>query len=103
MSSLPAGTEKTDIIYKDDTVRAERIVSFSCPSPDGFWYDQEEDELVLVTQGRAVLEFENGTQTLAPGDHTVIPAHARHRVAWTSEECVWICIFTRIKLQEAAK
>lgn len=77
--------------------RVERIVSTGQSSPEGFWYDQEEHEWVMVLKGRAGLEFEgeDGVTELGPGDFRNIPAHCRHRVAWTSsdEPTVWIAVF----------
>ena len=34
-------------------VRIERIVSFGQASPEGFWYDQIEDEWILLLEGSA--------------------------------------------------
>ena len=77
-------------------VRIERIVSFGQSSPDGFWYDQEEDEWVLLLEGSATLGFEEGVSIrLKPGDHLQLPAGKRHRVEKTDENgrTVWLAIF----------
>lgn len=75
--------------------RVERIVSQGHRSPDGFWYDQSEDEWVLVLSGSAVLEVEGTERFLSSGDSLLLPAHQKHRVLETSAEppCVWLCIF----------
>ncbi len=81
-----------------DGVRIERIVSFGQSSPDGFWYDQEENEWVLLLEGSAMLRFEEGDSVdLKPGDHLNIPAGCRHRVEKTDQNCrtVWIAIFSK--------
>jgi len=73
----------------------ERIVSRGNSSPESGWYDQERHEWVVVLQGRAILSFEDGEEvTLRPGDHVNIPAHRRHRVAWSDpeEETVWLAV-----------
>ena len=78
------------------SVRIERIVSRGHSSPAGFWYDQDEAEFVLLVSGEAGLEFEGGEKrTLRPGDWVAIPAHARHRVAWTAadRETIWLAVF----------
>lgn len=84
-------------IVDDDHVRIERIVSQGHSSPEGFWYDQDEDEWVVLLTGAAGLAFEDEDEemVLRPGDHVRIPAHRRHRVAWTSpdEETVWLAVF----------
>lgn len=76
--------------------RVERIVSRGHRSPDGFWYDQDEHEWVMVTRGAAILAFEDGTRlTLGPGDWVDLPPHRRHRVEWTTpdEPTVWLAAF----------
>lgn len=78
-------------------VRIERIVSHGHASPSGFWYDQDEDEWVVVLKGAARLRFEDKTVELKPGDHVAIPAHRRHRVEWTTpnEATIWLAVFYR--------
>ena len=78
-------------------VRIERIVSTGHASPEGFWYDQEESEWVVVLMGEAKLLFQGDDQPirLKAGDHVTIPAHRRHRVEWTTpkEPTVWLAVF----------
>ena len=77
-------------------VRIERIVSKGHCSPVDFWYDQAQREWVILLKGEAGLRFESGeTLHLIPGSHVDIPAHARHRVEWTSasEETIWLAVF----------
>ncbi len=98
-SSLPgaacAEEEITEILARPG-LRIERIVSAGQASPPGFWYDQPLDEWVVVLSGAALLRFEDepDARRLAPGDHAFIPAHARHRVDWTSEDeaTVWLAV-----------
>lgn len=77
-------------------VRVERIVSRGQASPPDAWYDQAENEWVVVIKGRAGLEIEgrDGEQVLAAGDYVHLPAHARHRVTWTQagHETVWLAV-----------
>src|SRR5205823_5588783 len=65
-------------------VRIERIVSHGHASPEGFWYDKDRPEWVVVLKGAARLRFEDGTVEMVPGDFVDIPAHKRHRVEWTT-------------------
>jgi cupin 2 domain-containing protein len=80
-------------------VRLERIVSHTHASPEGFWYDQEWAEWVIVLQGSAglLIEGESAPRVLQAGDYVDIPAHARHRVAWTdaTEPTVWLALHYR--------
>ncbi|MCB1092947.1 MAG: cupin domain-containing protein [Verrucomicrobiae bacterium] len=76
-------------------VRIERIVSRGHASPDGFWYDQAEDEWVALLTGRAEVRLEDRTIALAPGDWLHLPAHCRHRVESTDpgRDTVWLAVF----------
>ena len=91
--------ELFETLVAADRVRIERIVSRGQTSPQGFWYDQEENEFVVVLQGSAGLrmEDENAPRIMKPGDYVVIPAHARHRVEWTdpSGATIWLAVFYR--------
>lgn len=83
-------------IVRASSVRIERIISKGHTSPDSGWYDQDEDEWVMVVQGSGTLEFGDGSQCeLAAGDYINIPAHQKHRVAWTdpSQLTVWLAVF----------
>lgn len=77
--------------------RVERIVSKGHASPENFWYDQPENEWVVVLQGEARLQIE-GHETsveLTKGMYINLPAHVKHRVEWTTEaiETIWLAIF----------
>ena len=78
-------------------VRIERIISHGHASPEGFWYDQEQHEWVVVLKGAARLRFENDEQPveMKPGDFVNIPAHKKHRVEWTmpDEPTIWLVVF----------
>jgi len=75
-------------------VRIERIVSHGHASPEGFWYDQDQHEWVVVLKGAARLRFEDGTVEMKPGDFVNIPAHRKHRVEWTTpgEPTIWLAV-----------
>ena len=80
-------------------VRIERIVSLGHASPPGFWYDQPQAEWVIVLLGAAAILFEGeaSPRTLRRGDYLHIPAHAKHRVAWTEADAptVWLAVHHR--------
>jgi cupin 2 domain-containing protein len=75
-------------------VHIERIVSHGHCSPDGFWYDQPTSEWVIVLKGAARIELEGKTVEMKPGDYLNIPAHTKHRVAWTTpdEPTIWLAV-----------
>ncbi|MBI2921618.1 MAG: cupin domain-containing protein [Planctomycetes bacterium] len=77
--------------------RLERIVSTGQITPPGTWFDQDEEEWVLLLAGAARLKFEGDAYDVAlkPGDALLIPAHRRHRVEWTdtATATVWIAVY----------
>ena len=92
---IPSVAERFDALLERPGLRVERIVSHGQMSPPGFWYDQPQDEWVIVLHGAARLELEGEPEChLSPGDHVLIPAHCRHRVAWTAdgEPTVWLAV-----------
>ena len=88
--------ELVETICSTKYVKIERIVSRGHSSPEGFWYDQDWNEFVLVVQGSAglQLEGEDDILTLKAGDFLDIGSHVRHRVAWTdsSRETIWLAV-----------
>jgi len=93
-SKLPS--EIFEDIIITDNLRVERIVSKGQTSPDTGWYDQNENEWVIVLSGYGVIEYINGEKiTLKQGDYLNIKSHEKHRVIETSsdEATVWLAIF----------
>ncbi|WP_079435558.1 cupin domain-containing protein [Zoogloea sp. LCSB751] len=89
----PGPDEDFETLFEAGAMRIERIVSHRNASPPGFWYDQAGDEWVMLVQGTAELEFDDGRRiALAPGDWLVIPAGRRHRVASTGPDTVWLAV-----------
>lgn len=80
-------------------IRIERIISQGQASPPGFWYDQDQDEWVVLLQGQAILVWEGGgSLEMMAGDWFFIPAHQRHRVDFTSEDppCIWLAVHGKL-------
>jgi len=98
LTGLPAmqTEEQIERLIAGPNLRIERIISTGQASPPGFWYDQADDEFVVLLAGAARLRFEAGDHTLdlKPGDWIEIPAHARHRVEWTQADppTVWLAV-----------
>ncbi len=89
--------ELVDVLGENQHVRIERIVSTGQASPDGFWFDQEEAEWVIVLKGEAKLLFEGDGEPIhmKMGDFVNIPAHKRHRVEWTTPHAptIWLAVY----------
>ncbi|CAN5913913.1 hypothetical protein BH11PSE3_BH11PSE3_32850 [soil metagenome] len=90
------GAEIVEGLMRGNGGRVERIVSTGQASPAGFWFDQVDDEFVVLLSGAAVLRFEDGDHRLdlVPGDWIEIPAHVRHRVELTQADppTVWLAV-----------
>jgi len=94
---MPAGadTELFTSLIDRPGARIERIVSTGQSTPPGEWLDQPWDEWVLLLAGGAGLLIEGREEVLlAPGDHLLIAADARHRVTWTSADppAIWLAV-----------
>jgi len=76
--------------------KLEKIVSRGHATAAGQWYDQAEDEWVLLLKGAAGLRLEDRAEpvVLKPGDHIRLPALCRHRVEWTAPDTdtVWLAL-----------
>jgi len=86
--------ELVETLLSATNVRIERIVSHGHASPADFWYDQPQHEFVVLLQGAALVQFEDGTTEMTPGSFINIPAHRRHRVEWTDphQSTVWLAV-----------
>lgn len=92
----PSETEHFEDLLLRPSCRLERIVSHGQASPPDFWYDQEEEEWVMILEGEATLEFDEvegrKSVVMKRGDHLLIPARCRHRVAETASPTVWLAL-----------
>ncbi len=98
LQNLPAdlSEEAFSPLAAGPSTKIERIVSLGHLTPPGQWFDQDWAEWVILLQGEARLEFEDEAEPvrLKPMDYLLIPAHKRHRVAWTAPErkTVWLAV-----------
>jgi len=74
-----------------------RIISFGQVSQD--WYNQGDNEWVMLIQGDATLEVEKNDEeieilNMSAGDFRFLPKHQRHRVTFSSADppCIWIAV-----------
>ena len=87
--------EIVDVIFQSEIIRIERIISDGQASPDNFWYDQEENEWVILLKGKAKIKYQDQSeQNLTEGDYIFIPSHKKHRVEWTDNniKTVWLAV-----------
>jgi cupin 2 domain-containing protein len=87
--------ERFETLVKTDNIHIERIIPKGHTSPEKGWYDQDQNEWVLVLKGAARLSFEDGNEvSMGSGDSLEIPAHVKHKVVWTDpeEETVWVSV-----------
>lgn len=96
-AELPKNLEQEvfEILASSETVKIERIISKGHTSPKTGWYDQEQNEWVLILQGEAILSFEHDEPVrLTEGSYINIPSHKKHRVDWTdpNHETIWLAV-----------
>jgi cupin 2 domain-containing protein len=88
--------ERFETLLETPAFRLERILSQGHATPEGDWYDQDRDEWVMLLQGQARLAIEGRAEEIVmnPGDAVLLPAHCRHRVAWTppGRITVWLAL-----------
>jgi len=76
--------------------RLERIVSDGHFTSEDKWYDQGDNEWVILLTGSASLLLEGDREPvlMKPGDYLNIPAHKRHKVLWTDrdEKTIWLAL-----------
>ncbi len=93
------GAEVFEPLLQRRGLRLERIVSRGQATPPGEWYDQTQDEWILLLAGAARLRIEaadgdHHDHDLAPGDSLLLPAHCRHRVEMTAPDgpTLWLAL-----------
>ncbi len=92
-AKLPADKEVFHALVEKGAMKLERIISTGQCSE--CWYDQPNDEFVIVIEGEAELIFDDGTVTkMRKGDYLHIPANQKHKVAKTSTSppCIWLAL-----------
>lgn len=92
--------EVFDTLFESQYLKIERIITLLPFEKPGEWYDQEQDEWVLLLKGEAELEFKNeGICKLFAGDFIFIQAHKIHRVRRTNPDtpCKWLALFGKFK------
>ena len=97
-ADLPADLpeELIETLLVAGNVRIERIVSHGHASPEGFWYNQDSHEWIVLLRGSARLRLKGDDRPidLHVGDALNIPAHQQHRVEWTTNTMptIWLAV-----------
>lgn len=97
-AALPASAdgEVFQTLFVNPACRIERIASCGHASPSGFWYEQGDDEWVVLLAGTARLDFADGRQArMKAGDWVTLSAGCRHRVAEVSADALWLAVHCR--------
>ncbi len=84
------GDELLSELLSSEKVTINRIVSNQLEN--GGWYEQEEDEWLILLEGEAILEMDTEEINLKKGDTLFIEAMTLHRVKKTSANALWLTI-----------
>ncbi len=87
--------ELIETLIEKNNIKIERIVSRGHASPKEFWYDQAQDEFIILLSGTATIVYENKQIfKMKKGDYLIIPAHQKHRVEDTNKDrdTYWLAI-----------
>ncbi len=91
----PSQEEFFENILSKNGLKIQRIVSYGHSTQEFEWYDQDDDEWVILLKGAAILSIDNEDDIkLNIGEYLNIPAHKKHRVSWTleNEETIWLAV-----------
>ncbi len=96
LSNIPLSSNQEifETITQNNNIRIERIISYGQTTTNDYWYNQEEDEFVVIIKGNAKITYEDGEIfDLKEGDSLYIKAHQKHQVTYTSNPTIWLAIF----------
>ncbi len=83
-------------LFSKGKIKIEKIISKGHISKVDDWYDQAQDEWIILLKGQAQLQYkkESNLIFLNTGDYLLIPAHTKHRIHWTpiETETIWLAI-----------
>ncbi len=87
---VPSSGEEFTTLLENKNVKIVRIVSSD--NLEVTEYCQEEDEFVILLEGRAVLEIEGKRSELKKGDTLFIPSKTRHKVLSAHKGTLWLAV-----------
>ncbi len=87
----PKEGEDFTTLFQNSYIKISRIVSSS--KIEKKVYIQEDDEFVVVLEGKAKLEIDGHIVTLTKGEHIFIKAKTPHQVISTLSGTLWLAIY----------
>jgi cupin 2 domain-containing protein len=87
---IPKTGEIFTTLLEHKNIKINRIVSSANVEP--IEYMQEEDEWIVVLEGKATLLIRNKEVTLLKGDTFFISANTPHKVLKTENGTVWLTV-----------
>ena len=85
-------SEEFTILHQNKNIKIEAIRSYLLQP--GELYDQTQDEWVLLIRGHAQLRIDDTVITLKEGESIFLPKHTLHQVLSTSENALWLGVFS---------
>ena len=94
--NIPTSSDKEifQTIVENNIVKIERIISYGQTTEKENWYNQTEDEFVLVLEGEAKIQYDDQSiYHLKKGESLYINAHQKHQVIYTANPTIWLAVF----------
>ncbi|HIP61570.1 MAG TPA: cupin domain-containing protein [Sulfurovum sp.] len=88
--TTPKTSEIFTTLIKHKNIKITRIISSD--SPENIEYIQDEDEWVVLLEGRAKLLIDKEEKILGKGDTLLIPANTPHKVLETAHGTLWLAV-----------
>ena len=89
-SITPQNGEIFTTLLEQKNIKINRIVSSENIEPKE--YIQEEDEWLVLLEGKATLRIKNEEKKLTKGDTLFIPAKVPHTVLKTQDGTLWLTV-----------
>jgi len=89
-SIIPQNGETFISLLEHKNIKINRIVSSENIEPKE--YIQEDDEWLVLLEGKATLRIKNEEKKLTKGDTLFIPAKVPHKVLETKDGTVWLTV-----------
>ena len=86
----PKSGENFSTLLKHKNIKINRIVSSS--DVKSVEYIQNEDEWLVLLEGKATLRIEDKEKILTKGETLFIPAKVPHKVLKTNDGTVWLTV-----------